>query len=162
MSGVGISYDWEKRTSERYFQHKKIKYVSPSSRAIFCLFYTNEISTSNIITFSYSFLKWQNSAIKVVTSRDFSKSSWTFFKPGKLYWCENLVLFSLRKSVVTVVSLHVKAILWMKVLMNWLHLSGKLSCNWLIVFVTMATSISSHVKSKKISSLCGIKICMIF
>ena len=54
--------------SERHFQHEKIKYVSPSSCAIFCLFYTNEISASNIITFSSSFWKRQNSAIKVVTS----------------------------------------------------------------------------------------------
>ena len=28
------------------------------------------------------------------------------------------------------------------------HLSGKLSCNWLILLVTMATPISSHVKDK--------------
>ena len=27
-------------------------------------------------------------------------------------------------------------------------LSGKLSCNWLIMLVTMATPISSHVKDK--------------
>ena len=29
------------------------------------------------------------------------------------------------------------------------NLSGKLSCNWLIMLVTMATPISSHVKGKK-------------
>ena len=28
------------------------------------------------------------------------------------------------------------------------NLSGKLSCNWLIMLVTMATPISSHVKDK--------------
>ena len=28
------------------------------------------------------------------------------------------------------------------------RLSGKLSCNWLIMLVTMATPISSHVKDK--------------
>ena len=28
------------------------------------------------------------------------------------------------------------------------RLSGKLSCNWLIMLVTMATPISSHVKNK--------------
>ena len=28
------------------------------------------------------------------------------------------------------------------------RVSGKLSCNWLIMLVTMATSISSHVKEK--------------
>ena len=28
------------------------------------------------------------------------------------------------------------------------RLSGKLSCNWLIILVTMATPISSHVKDK--------------
>ena len=28
------------------------------------------------------------------------------------------------------------------------NLSGKLSCNWLIMLVTMATAITSHVKDK--------------
>ena len=28
------------------------------------------------------------------------------------------------------------------------HLGGKLSCNWLIMLVTMATPMSSHVKDK--------------
>ena len=28
------------------------------------------------------------------------------------------------------------------------NLSGKLSCNWLIMLVTMATTITSHVKDK--------------
>ena len=32
------------------------------------------------------------------------------------------------------------------------RLSGKLSCNWLIMLVTMATPISSHVKDK--NSIC--------
>ena len=31
---------------------------------------------------------------------------------------------------------------------NTKFLSGKLSCNWLIILVTMATPISSHVKDK--------------
>ena len=29
------------------------------------------------------------------------------------------------------------------------RLSGKLSCNWLIILVTMVTPISSHVRNKK-------------
>ena len=38
------------------------------------------------------------------------------------------------------------------------RLSGKLSCNWLIMLVTMATPISSHVKEKIVSSLRAMKI----
>ena len=34
-----ISYEWAKRTSERCFQHKKIKSVSPSDHVVFFLFY---------------------------------------------------------------------------------------------------------------------------
>ena len=36
-------------------------------------------------------------------------------------------------------------------------LSGKLSCNWLIMLVTMATPISSHVKDKNSTSLRAMK-----
>ena len=34
-----ISYERAKRTSERYFQHEKIKFVSPSGHVMFCLLY---------------------------------------------------------------------------------------------------------------------------
>ena len=37
-------------------------------------------------------------------------------------------------------------------------LSGKLSCNWLIMLVTMATPISSHVKDKNSTSLRAMKM----
>ena len=35
---LSISHEWAKRTSERYFQHEKIKFVSPSGHVMFCLF----------------------------------------------------------------------------------------------------------------------------
>ena len=34
-----ISHERAKRTSERYFQHEKIKFVYPSGYVTFCLFY---------------------------------------------------------------------------------------------------------------------------
>ena len=34
-----ISYEWAKRTSERYFQREKRKFVSPSGHEMFLLFY---------------------------------------------------------------------------------------------------------------------------
>ena len=38
-SAESISHEWAKRTCERYFQHEKIKFVSPSVHVMFCLFY---------------------------------------------------------------------------------------------------------------------------
>ena len=49
---------------------------------------------------------------------------------------------------VTVLSWHLEAILWTKFQKNRPRLSGKLSCNWQIMLVTMVTPISSHVKDK--------------
>ena len=43
-----ISYERAKRTSERYFQHEKIKFVSPSGHVMFCFYFfidTDEIPT---------------------------------------------------------------------------------------------------------------------
>ena len=34
-----VSHEGAKRTSERYFQHEKMKFVSPSGHVMFCLFY---------------------------------------------------------------------------------------------------------------------------
>ena len=39
LSAESISREWAKQTSERYFQHSKIKFVSPSGHVMFCLFY---------------------------------------------------------------------------------------------------------------------------
>ena len=36
---LSICHEWAKRTSERYFQHEKMKFVSPSGHVMFCLFY---------------------------------------------------------------------------------------------------------------------------
>ena len=55
---------------ESYFQHEKIKFVSPSGHVMFCLCYRywwNSYIKDNF--FLYSSLKQQNSAIKVVTYR---------------------------------------------------------------------------------------------
>ena len=40
-------------------------------------------------------------------------------------------------------------------------MSGKLSCNWLIMLVTMATPISSNVKKKIAFSLRAVKITLV-
>ena len=56
---------------------------------------------------------------------------------------------SSRKSPVAVPSSHLEAILWMKFQKNLPHIwAGSSHCNWLIMLVTMATPISSHVKDK--------------
>ena len=42
----GISHSFASLNRERYFQHEKIKFVSPSGHVMFCLFYsTDEIPT---------------------------------------------------------------------------------------------------------------------
>ena len=65
-SAGSISHEWARRTSERYFQHVKIKFVSPSGHVKFCLFY-RYCWNSYIKQFFYSFSKQHNRAIKVVT-----------------------------------------------------------------------------------------------
>ena len=82
-----------------------------------------------------------------ITFRDFGKSSWMFFKLGKSIdvkiWqliekvTGNCIVFAPRSHFVNEISKE-----------HATRLSGKLSCNWLIILVTMATPISSHVKDK--------------
>ena len=56
---------------------------------------------------------------------------------------------SSRKSPVTVPSSHLETIFVHEISREpAARLSGKLSCNWLIMLVTMATPISSHVEDK--------------
>ena len=39
-SAESISHERAKQTSERYFQHKEITFISPSDHVMFCLFYS--------------------------------------------------------------------------------------------------------------------------
>ena len=54
---------------ERYFQHSKIKFLSPRGLVMFCLFYRDWWNSYIKHNFFYSFSKQQNSAIKVITYR---------------------------------------------------------------------------------------------
>ena len=120
-----ISQEWAKRTSERYFQHQNIKFVSPSGLLMFRLFY--------VPTYNTTFF--------------FGKFSWMFFKLGKSIdvkiWqlieavTGNCTVFAPPNYFVNEISKEPAA-----------RLSGKLFCNWLIMLVTMATPISSHAKDK--------------
>ena len=79
--------------------------------------------------------------------RDFGKSFWMFFMLGKSIdvkiWqliekvTGNCTVFAPRSHFVNEISKEPAA-----------RLSVKLSCNWLIMLITMATLISSHVKDK--------------
>ena len=82
-----------------------------------------------------------------ITFRDFGKSSWMFFKFGKSIdvklWSliekvtGNCIAFAPRSHFMNKISKEPAA-----------RLSGKLSCNWLIMLVTMATPISSHAPER--------------
>ena len=82
-----------------------------------------------------------------VSSSETLKKLWAS-KFGKKYRCENLAahrekvtgnctIFAPRSHFVNEISKEPAA-----------RLNGKLSCSWLIILVTMATPISSHVKDK--------------
>ena len=83
-----------------------------------------------------------------ITFQDFGKSSWMFSKLGKSMdvkiWqliekvTGNFTVSAPLSHFVNEISKEQAA-----------RLSGKLSCNWLIMLVTMATPISSHVKGFK-------------
>ena len=57
------------RFAQRYFQHDKIKFVSPSGHVTFSLFYRYWWKSYIKHNFLNSFSKQQNGAIKVVTCR---------------------------------------------------------------------------------------------
>ena len=85
--------------------------------------------------FFHSFSKQQNSAIKVITYRkNFPVTKiWQLIEKVT----SNCTVLASRSHFVNEISKEPAA-----------RLSGKLSCNWLIMLVTMATPISSHVKDK--------------
>ena len=112
------NFIFESRTSERYFQHKEITFISPSGHVTFCLFYRywwNSYIKHNLFFFN-SFSKQQNSAIKVVTYR---KLPFT-----KMLWNSDIKLYRRNKDNNT-----------------YLFCSKKSK----LMLVTMATPISSHV-----------------
>ena len=66
LSAESKPHEWAKRMSERYFEHEKIKFVSPSGRVMFCLFYSywwNSYIKHNFLKFIFEAtnivqLKW--------------------------------------------------------------------------------------------------------
>ena len=120
----------------------KIKFVSPKRHIMFCLFcsyWWNSYIKDNFFLFFNEFFN--------ITFRDFGKSFWMFFMLGKSIdvkiWqliekvTGNCTVFAPRSHFVNEISKEPVA-----------RLSVKLSCNWLIMLITMATPISSHVKDK--------------
>ena len=113
---VSLTSEWSEQEGEKYFQHEKIKFVSPSGHVMFCLF--NRYWWNSYINYLFKFiLKQLNSAIKVVTYRKIPVT--------KMLWSSEKVSMwkfgsSLGKSPVTVLSSHLKAIWWMKFQKNWL------------------------------------------
>ena len=118
----------------------KIKFVSPKRpyNVLFIL-QLNSYIKDNFFLFFNEFFN--------ITFRDFGKSFWMFFMLGKSIdvkiWqliekvTGNCTVFAPRSHFVNEISKEPVA-----------RLSVKLSCNWLIMLITMATPISSHVKDK--------------
>ena len=62
LYGGGTNFhEWAKRMSERYFQHEKIKFVSPSGHVMFCLFY--RCWWNSYIKHNFVFIHFWNSKI---------------------------------------------------------------------------------------------------
>ena len=109
------------RTSEVYFQHVKIKFVSPSSHVMFCLLYRYwwnfHLKTTSFIHFRDS-KKW-SSITKCLSQRSYETRISSY--KGKIK--KIIFTFSVRKSKnsnkeeknpITVPSSHLEAILWTK------------------------------------------------
>ena len=64
-----------------------------------------------------------------ITFRDFGKSCWMFFKLGTGFVPRSYFVSEISKEPAA-------------------RLSGKLPCNWLLILVTMAKPVSSHVKDR--------------
>ena len=127
LSAESISLEWAKQTCERYFQHEKIKFVSPSSHVMFCLFY--RYWWNSYIEHNFFFIHLRNSKIvqfKVFTYRKMPVT--------KMLWNLDIKLERRNKDNNTYIFLLQKV----KILLKKRK----------IMLVTMATSISSHVKDK--------------
>ena len=159
LSAESISHLFDSLTHEIYFTHKKMKFViSPSSHVIFCLFYRYwwkfYIKDNSFIN---SFSKQQNRAIKVLTYRKTFVTK-CYEELGKSI---NVKIWQLIEKVTSNCTVFAPQSHFVNEISKELavHLSGKLSCNWLIMLVTMMThQYPYRWKIKIVFSCCAMKV----
>ena len=126
-------YEFYLRVLKVYFQHEKIKFVSPSGHVMFCLLcrYCWNVQ----IVFSFS--KWWKSGHQPL--KHACCATWN--KIWKLWKANHDNVKFCNKNVNVVERHYTEA-------QKYLTMKTRLAFYWLIVFVTTTTPISSHVKDK--------------